>query len=69
MVEEKPINYDTFVHNPMHFKKKKGGSQEFGIDIEAIIPGAEEIRLLGNRHRNCKYYQIGVEVCHTQMLA
>jgi hypothetical protein len=49
----------------MHFKVKKGGANEFGVDFEAIVPKADEIRLLGNRHRNCKYYQIGVEVCHT----
>ena len=23
---------------------------------------------MGNRHRDCKYYAIGVDVCHTQML-
>lgn len=60
--------YDKFGQNPMHFKAKKGGENEFGVDFEAIVPKADEIRLLGNRHRHCKYYQIGVEVCHTQML-
>ena len=23
---------------------------------------------MGNRHRQCKYYSIGVDVCHTSML-
>ena len=61
--------YDTLQYNPLHYRKKKGGKHEFGVELEAIIPTAEEIRLIGNRNRQCKFYQIGVELCHTQMLA
>ena len=60
--------YDKMPFNPLHYKKKRGGKHEVGVDLEKIIPDADEIRLLGNRHKNCQYYQIGVELCHTKML-
>ena len=54
--------------NPLHFKKRKGASHKAGVDLDMIIPSEGEIRLLGNRNRQCAYYSIGVDVCHTQML-
>ena len=60
--------YDKMLQDPITWKKKKGAQHEFGIDVEKIVPEAAEIRLLGNRHRDCKYYAIGVDVCHTAML-
>ena len=56
------------VQDPIAWRKKKGAKHEFGADIEKITPAADEIRLLGNRHRDCQYYQIGVDVCHMQMI-
>ena len=44
------------------------GAHEVGLEVEAIVPKADEIRLLGNRHKQCTYYSIGVDVCHTSML-
>ena len=66
--ELKATFYDKMVQDPMVWKKKKGAKHDVGVEVEKITPDAAEIRLLGNRHRNCKYYQIGVDVCHTQML-
>jgi hypothetical protein len=60
--------YDKMVYDTMVFKKKRGAKHEVGVEIEGIIPEAAEIRLLGNRHKQCKYYAIGVDVCHTSML-
>ena len=61
--------YDKIdAYDSLAFKKKKGGKHEVGLEVEGVIPSEEEIRLLGNRHRQCQYYQIGVDVCHTQML-
>ncbi len=51
--------YDKLTYNPLHFRKKKDGQHDVGLEIEAIIPSAGEIRLLGNRHKQCAYYQIG----------
>ena len=65
---DRPTFFDKMVHDPINWKKKKGSKHEFGIEVERITPGADEIRLLGNRHRDCKYYQIGVDVCQMQML-
>jgi len=59
--------YDRLVYNPLHFKKRKAGQHDVGMDIEGVLPSAGEVRLLGNRHRQCAYYRVGVEVCHTQM--
>jgi hypothetical protein len=50
-----PTFYDKNVYEPLNFKKKRGAKHEVGMKMEAIIPGAEEIRLLGNRHRQCNY--------------
>ena len=60
--------YDKMVYDPLHYRKKRGAKHEVGLEVEAITPDADEIRLLGNRNRDCKYYQIGVELCHTAML-
>ena len=60
--------YDKQLQDPINWKKKRTGKHEFGIDVEKITPEAAEIRLLGNRHRDCKYYAIGVDVCHMTML-
>jgi hypothetical protein len=46
-------------YDEMHFKKRKGAKHACGVDIDAIIPSESEVRLLGNRHRQCAYYQIG----------
>jgi len=48
--------YDKFNANPLHYRRKKGSNHEFGVELEAVIPSAGEVRLLGNRHRNCNYY-------------
>ena len=54
--------YDKMTYNPLHFKKKKDAKHEFGIEVEPVIPKEGEIRLLGNRHRNCAYYIIGKDI-------
>ena len=46
-------------YDDMHFKKKKGAKHLTGVEIEAVVPNEAEVRLLGNRHRQCLYYQIG----------
>ena len=60
--------YDKMVYPDLHWKKKRGAKHEFGIEVEKITPDAAEIRLLGNRNKQCKYYQIGVELCHVAMI-
>lgn len=48
--------YDKMVQDPINWKKKKGSQHEFGCEVERITPGEAEIRYLGNRHRDCKYF-------------
>ncbi len=55
-MEQKNTWHDTLRYNSLHYKKKKDGKHEFGIDLEAVIPSAEEIRMLGNKNRQCKFY-------------
>ena len=64
-VDKKTPDSDTFydkledAYDDMHFKKKKGAMHLTGVEIEAVMPSEGEVRLLGNRHRQCLYYQIG----------
>ena len=53
-----PDFYDTFssAYDDLHFKKKKGAEHRTGVDIDMVIPSEGEVRLLGNRHRQCNYY-------------
>ena len=51
-----PSFYDKTYFNSLHFKKKKGSNSEFGIEMEGVVPSDGEIRLLGNRHKQCSYY-------------
>lgn len=48
--------YDKMVYDTLNYRKKHGAKHEVGVEIEGIIPDAAEVRLLGNRHRQCKYY-------------
>ena len=64
MSAQTPTFYDKVFYNTLHFKKRKGATHEFGHDLEAVIPSAGEIRLLGNRNRQCTYYQIGKSSQH-----
>mmetsp|Transcript_5439 Transcript_5439/g.9177 ORF Transcript_5439/g.9177 Transcript_5439/m.9177 type:complete len:107 (-) Transcript_5439:210-530(-) len=63
-------HYDQLenAYDPILFKKKKGAKHLFGVDLDMIVPSEGEVRLLGNRHKQCFYYSVGVDVCHTQML-
>ena len=43
----------------LHFKKRKGAKHATGVDMDMVIPSEGEVRLLGNRNRQCLYYSIG----------
>ena len=50
---------DHMLDNPLHFKRKKGAAHDVGVELDMVIPSQGEVRLLGNRHKQCTYYQIG----------
>lgn len=50
-VEENP--------DPVNLTKRQKSKHEFGFEYENIVPSEGEIRLLGNRHKQCRYYSIG----------
>lgn len=54
-----PLYYDLPFFNPVQWKKRAKGKHEFGFDLERIVPSEGEIRLLGNRHRDCRYFTLG----------
>jgi hypothetical protein len=56
------------IMNPLHYKEKVNSKHEFGKEYEVIIPKEGEIRLLGNRHRDCRYYSLGLELCKQRIL-
>ena len=47
------------VYDELHFKKRKGARHGCGVDVEGVVPSEGEVRLLGNRHKQCAYYRIG----------
>jgi hypothetical protein len=45
--------------DPINYRIKKDSKHEFGTEYEKIIPSEGEVRLLGNRHRDCRYFSLG----------
>ena len=41
---------------------------EFDDEYETIIPTEGEVRVVGNKNRECQYYYIGIEQCRKKML-
>lgn len=58
-VEEKFLPYEA--NDPINYRIKKDSKHEFGKEYEKIIPSEGEVRLLGNRHRDCRYFSLGNE--------
>jgi hypothetical protein len=53
--------YDTEENkDPINYKVRTKSAHEFGIEYEKILPSEGELRLLGNRHRDCRYYSLGI---------
>jgi hypothetical protein len=45
--------------NPLHYRVRPNSKQEFGLEYETVVPPEGEVRLLGNRHKDCRYYSLG----------
>jgi hypothetical protein len=59
-IEEEKKYYDNEENkDPINYKVRNNSKHEFGIEYEQIIPQEGEIRLLANRHRDCRYYSLG----------
>lgn len=54
-------NEDSF--DSLDYEKIKGAKHEFGLEMIKKVPSEGEVRLLGNRHRECIYYSIGLQQC------
>lgn len=55
-------------YNSLHWKPRIKSKHEFGIDYESIVPKEGEVRLLGNRHNQCRYYSLGLELCKQRVI-
>lgn len=60
--------YDLEKEDPVNFKLRDSSLHEFGLEYMQIVPSEGEVRLLGNRHRDCRYYSIGVEMCKQRIV-
>jgi hypothetical protein len=59
-IEEEKKFYDVEENkDPINFKVRNNSKHEFGIEYEHVIPSEGEVRLLANRHRDCRYYSLG----------
>lgn len=48
--------------DPINYKVKQNSKHEFGIEYEKVLPKEGEVRLLGNRHIDCRYYSLGKKI-------
>ncbi len=68
-----PLNNENKFHDvvnddPVNFKLRDKSTHEFGLEYMSIVPSEGEVRLLGNRHRDCRYFSIGVELCKQRVV-
>lgn len=67
-VNKEKLFYDKELDDPVNFKLRENSRHEFGLEYDRIIPSEGEVRLLGNRHHDCRYYSIGVEMCKQRIV-
>ena len=60
---ESHLRNDTSKLDPVFYEPIKKASNEFGADVMLKVPKEGEVRLLGNRHKECLYYTAGVDIC------
>lgn len=60
--------HDLEKDDPINYKLRPNSSNEFGLEYIQIVPQEGEIRLLGNRHNDCRYYSLGLEMCKQRVL-
>ncbi len=58
-----PRFYDKEDYDKINYEKIQNQNQEFGIKTTKVIPSEGEVRLLGNRHFDCKYYSTKLDLC------
>jgi hypothetical protein len=59
---------DVETEDTINYKLRDSSKHEFGLDYMKIVPSEGEVRLLGNRHRDCRYYSLGVEMCKQRII-
>jgi hypothetical protein len=57
-VEEKFIPKEA--SDPINYRIREDSKHEFGTEYEKILPSEGEVRLLGNRHKDCRYFSLGI---------
>lgn len=60
--------YDVESWDFINLKKRENSKHEFGIEYENTVPPEGEVRFLGNRHIDCRYYSLGLELCKERII-
>jgi hypothetical protein len=60
--------YDIENQDSINYKLRENSTHEFGLEYMQVVPSEGEVRLLGNRHRDCRYYSLGVELCKRRVI-
>lgn len=68
-INPEPKYYDIEdYYDKLNFEKIPNVTTEFGIPVRKVIPSEGEIRLLGNRHFDCSYFSMGLDVCRSKVI-
>lgn len=68
-INDKEKYFDIKYYNDIEYEKRKDSKDNFGIEIMQKVPSESEVRLLGNRHRECFYYSAGLEFCKKKVVS
>ena len=60
--------HDIEKNDPINYKLRSGSKHEFGLEYMQTVPSEGELRLLGNRHNDCRYYSLGLEMCKQRIV-
>jgi hypothetical protein len=60
--------YDIEKDDSVNYKLRDSSRHEFGLEYMKVVPSEGEVMLLGNKHRDCRYYSIGVEMCKQRII-
>ena len=56
-------------YDKLYYAKIAKSNDEFGPKMMKILPKEGEIRLLGNRHKDCLYFSVGLDLCRKKVLS
>ncbi len=67
-LNQEKMFYDIENNDTINYKLREKSKHEFGLEYDKIVPSEDEVRMLGNKHNDCRYYSIGVEMCKQRII-